>query len=237
MPAAIVLATLMLVMAASSLLRLRETRARRRLISETPTTPAGQVGEGHVEVKGKIVPIEVTKSPLGKKDVVYSRWELQEERKLNRINSWATVKSVEKRLPFYLEDESGRVRIAPQKAELLYATDSTTLAMTFDQAPPEVRALLEQAEVDEASLAGHNIRVIETYLEPGDSLYVCGKARLGKDGSPVIDEAESRQVAFLISDHKEEAIVEALQRAERASTWGLITLAAGATAFLLIGLA
>ncbi len=236
MSAALVLALLMLVMAFFSWKNLGVTRRRRRVISETPTSHACDVKEGHVEVKGRIVPIETIRSPLGKKDVVYSKWELQEERKLNRINAWATVASGEKRLPFFLEDDTGRVRIVPDQAELLYATDTVTAAMSPTDAPDEVKALLEDADVDLGELSGHQFRIVETYLESGDEIYVCGKARLGKDGVPVIDAPESRQVSFFVSDHKEEVIVDALRRAERAGTWGIVTLCLGALAFLVIGL-
>lgn len=234
MSAAIVLALLMLIFAFSSARMLATTRSRRRLITETPTTAACDVREGHVEVKGRIVPIETMKSPLGKKDVVYARWELQEERKLNRVNAWTTTHHAEKRIPFLLDDGTGRVRVVSDKAELMYATDSTTVAMTFDQAPPEVLALLEEAGVDSESLSGHNVRIVETYLEAGDNLYVCGLARMGRDGMAVIDDAESRQVGFLISDHREEVIVEVLRRAERSSAWGVGATVTGALVFLVI---
>ena len=236
MSAAVVVALLLLVLAASSLHHLREVRGRRRKIELTPTSPAGEVKTGHVEVTGRIVAIETIKSPLGRKDVVYSRWELQEERKQNRTNGWATVHTGERRLPFLIADESGSVRVEPRDAELLYVHDTESGAMTWNDAPPEVRALLQSGGVDPDSLSGHPFRILETYLEVGDHLYVHGVARRSRDGSLVIDRAESRQIGFLLSDHKEEVIVRKLRVFERGSTVGASLALLGATFFVIIAL-
>lgn len=234
MSAAVVVAMLLLFMAFSSLRHLLEVRGRRRRIEQTPTSPAGDVKPGHVEVTGRIVALETMKSPLGRKDVVYARWELQEERKQNRTNGWATVHTGEERLPFLIQDDSGAVRVEPKGAELFYVHDTISAPMSWSDAPPEVKALLKGGGVDPDSLAGHPFRIVETYIEVGDVLYVHGLARRRADGQIVIDRAESRQIGFILSDHKEEVIVDKLLVLERGSTIGASLATIGATFFLIV---
>src|SRR5690606_24521813 len=118
---ALAFALLLAILAASSAVQLGRARARRRLIERTPTSPASAVREGHVEVQGRIVPLATVPAPLAGKPVVHARVEIQEER---REGVFVTVREEERRLPFLLEDGTGRVRVLPARAELLYARDA-----------------------------------------------------------------------------------------------------------------
>jgi hypothetical protein len=231
---ALVFAALLFALALSSAVQLVRTRRRRRLIERTPTTPASQVQEGHVEVQGRIVPLGTVRAPVTGKDVVHLRVEIQEER---RPDHFVTVREEERRLPFLLEDASGRVRVVPEKAELLYARDAFSEPVRLPDASDEVRALVLRTGLDPDATGNHRVRVALTYLEPGDELWVCGAAHAGQGGIPVIAGGVSRELPFLISDHREALVLDRLRRQERASLLGAASLSVLAAIFLVVALA
>lgn len=233
MSPALAFSLLLTVLAVSSGVQLVRTRSRRRLIERTPTSPAAEVREGHVEVQGHIVALTTVRAPLAGKDVVHAHVEIQEER---RPDVFVTVREEERRLPFLLEDRTGQVRVVPEKAELLYTRDAVSPPFRFEDAPADVRALLQSSGLDPEVLGGRRLRVALTYLEPGDELWVCGAARPGQGGVPVIAGSLSRDLPFLISDRKEALVLERLRRQERASLLGAASLALFAAVFLVVAL-
>lgn len=86
-----------------------------RLISKTPTTPAGEVsGTGTVEVAGRVVPDEVMAAPISQQpETVLAAWEMEEYDDDDDSHGWETRGSGITATPFYVADDSGRVLVDP----------------------------------------------------------------------------------------------------------------------------
>ena len=111
---------------------------RRRRFEDTPTSKAVGVFIGDVEVAGTAETASPLRAPLSGKEVVWYDWKVEEEwRRVEKVkvseerakvihqeyedqetSGWTTVGGGTSVLPFYLQDDSGVVRIDPVKARV-----------------------------------------------------------------------------------------------------------------------
>ncbi|MGH9554929.1 MAG: hypothetical protein ACRD2Y_03815, partial [Terriglobales bacterium] len=87
---------------------------RRRLIEHTPTSKCSAVAPGLVEVEGTAVGAKPIFSPIVGLPCYCSR--LIIERRDG--NTWLEAHAEALAMPFYVEDETGRIRVEPSGAEL-----------------------------------------------------------------------------------------------------------------------
>ena len=104
---------------------------RKRLIENVPTSKVKGVFLGLTEVKGQAEDDRYLRSYLAEIECVWYSYSIEEEwrktetytdsqgkTKTRTSSGWTTVKSADLRDPFYLRDDTGRIRIVPEKAEI-----------------------------------------------------------------------------------------------------------------------
>ncbi|PSQ39198.1 hypothetical protein BRD13_04015 [Halobacteriales archaeon SW_5_70_135] len=87
------------------------------LVTETPTTEIRQLREpGLVELKGTARETDdhgTFESPIGRRSCVFAAWSVEEYQSSGKHSSWNTVASGVRSVPFAVDDDTGRVTVAP----------------------------------------------------------------------------------------------------------------------------
>ncbi len=189
---------------------------RRKLIQMMETSRIGTHPRGYVELKGRIDPIEALESPYAQKPCVYYRFQVQEHRRRGKHSHWVTVRSGSDSRPFLLDDGSGVAWIDPSGAEVDLRQDASAHTGFFGNSD-ELSAFLARVRVESRGFFGfsNNIRVTESFLSPGDELYVLGRSeepdpqrgQPPESGAALYGKGEKN---LFISDASEESLVTRL---------------------------
>ena len=186
---------------------------RKRLIENVPTSKVKGVFMGLNEVKGEAVRDDPLTSYLAEAPCVYYAYSIAEhwqrtetytdgegKTKTRTVSGWTTVDQGEILSPFDLRDETGRLRIVPDRAEVeadeaMSTTCGRMSALYYGKGP--------------ASAVGnstHRRRFTESIIGLGARIYVMGMARLREDVvQPEIAHDKSAEL-FLISTRGEKQI-------------------------------
>jgi E3 Ubiquitin ligase len=148
---------------------------RRRLILNTPTSKIRSASMGLVEVSGLAMGPHTLVAPITGAACFYYRtvaWQLKKSGKNER---WEIVAEECMHLPFYLDDNTGRVLVDPQDAEMDIHRDfheefSGSLFSSSFEAPANVFAFLSRFGVS----SDRKTRVDEYCLKPKNALFVLG---------------------------------------------------------------
>lgn len=216
---------------------------RRKLLVETPTSPAGALAEGRVEVKGTatLPPAgAMLSSPFTGTPCVHWRFTVEEERRrtetrfvdgkaqTHTTTHWVQVARGEAPQPFGVRDVTGVAVVDPRGADVPATKRSTLRSGTFRDPPPAVLAHLQGIGVSHEGLFGFNktMRYTEHVLAEGTPLFVLGVARRGPDGRLLIGRGEGSP--FLVSAQSEEALL---------LNYGLLRGGGVVVGFILLGIA
>lgn len=94
---------------------------RYQLINDTPDSKVRSIAMGLVEIHGHVVVDTYIVTPFSQAKCVYYRYEIKEYRThstgKSHHNSWDLIASGEKRIPFFIEDDTGKVYVDPAGAE------------------------------------------------------------------------------------------------------------------------
>lgn len=190
---------------------------RKRLVDDLPTSKAQGVFIGLAELKGTAESEAPLTSRLAEISCVQYSWHVDEQStetrtetyrdvqghtqtRTVRTTKWTTVASGGESAPFYLKDDTGVVRVVPDRAkiegkEVLDRTCSPSDPMYFGKGP-----------ATEVAHSDHRRRFQETAVPLHAALYVMGQARERQDViAPEI--AYDRQAPmFLISMRSEKQV-------------------------------
>ena len=160
----------------------------KRLIENIPTSKIRSIAMGLVEVYGRIVPFveKLLKSPFTDRNCVYFRFSIQELKSSGKHSRWVTVKKGVEYVPFYVEDETGRVLVDPGGSKVELLRDNEFRSGFMRDPPDGVKRFLMKSGLNFESFFGMNrtMRYRESFIEPGDMLYVMGTA----GDNPFVDE-------------------------------------------------
>jgi hypothetical protein len=144
---------------------------RRRLIENTPRSKIRAAAMGQVEIYGKVVGPYTIISPLTLSEClmyVASLYSLETGIGQNRRKLVTETLAV----PFYLEDETGRVLIDPRGAELQIESTPAEFSATE---PERMRRFIGRHLGANATAAATT--ATECSIKPGDMLFVLGSVR------------------------------------------------------------
>ncbi len=150
---------------------------RKRLIEDTPTSKVRSMSMGRVEIHGRAQEKAELTAPLTGRACVYYRYQVEERRRSGKHTRWATVESGDSSAwGFYLEDDTGRVLIEPEDAQLLLEPDFRETNPVYHGS---LGSFVQEHGLDRRSwLGGHRrMRFTEWHIAPGDELYVLGVAQ------------------------------------------------------------
>jgi len=175
-------------------------------------------------------------------------------------NKWEEVGSGDRRVPFFANDETGRVLIEPDNAEFVVSHKKTYyqkgkgLIASLKAIPKIIEALKNFNPNDPTSLSieGDDLepmssrqgtqligigdrKYFEYFIEPGDNLFVLGTAAIESSAPDnVVIQQGKNEKTFIISDKKEKTVLVSLKKTARICLiLGGIFLAAGILIFLM----
>lgn len=156
-------------------------RTKKKLIENIPTSTVRAIAIGLVEVQGTAQKFrETVRTPFSKMESVFYHYKIEEYRSSGKRGNWETLKEFATPDWFYLEDATGKVLINPVSAELFLNKDRTFQLGAFG-ANADTQAF-EQGLM-ELGISPHGfmnfdkrLRCTETYIAPGDAVYIMGTA-------------------------------------------------------------
>jgi len=169
---------------------------RKRLIESTPVSTTRSAAIGRVEVSGKIVGPYTLVSPLSQLDCFYYRaqaWMYEGEGRNKRQKKVAQETLC---VPFFVEDETGRLMVDPRNAEIDWPPSYDDQCEQYSQ--PAMRFLGRRGIPP-----GSFVKLVEHCIQPGDELFVLG--RLGEN--------QRQSIASLQADPVQEEDLHFLSRA------------------------
>jgi hypothetical protein len=148
---------------------------RRQLILNTPLSKIRSASIGMVELSGQAVGPYTMLAPITARPCYYFRTVVWEWKREGRSSKWVKVAAECMHLPFFLDDNTGRVMVDPRGADLDLHRDfqqefCDSLFTMKEEAPPNVHALLSRHGIS----TRNKIKVEEFCIKPKNSLFVLG---------------------------------------------------------------
>jgi hypothetical protein len=160
----------------------RGFRALRRkwLIENTPTSTVRGAAIGQVEVCGKVVGPYILLSPLSLLDCYYYKAVAWQAEGSGQRKQWKKAGEEVLCVPFFIEDETGRLLVDPRDAEIDVAKAFDEEG-SIDTVAENVRRFAERRGIRDWSCA----KLEEYCIKAGDTLYVLGTLCENKYGEDV----------------------------------------------------
>ena len=173
---------------------------RRRLILDTPFSKIRSAAMGMVEVSGQAVGPYTMVAPITARPCYYYRTQVWEWKQHGKNKQWVKVASECMHVPFFVDDNTGRLLIDPRGADLDLHRDfeqefCDSFFTTKQPAPPNVHSFLARHGV----ATSNKIKVEECCIKPKNSLFILGT--LGENPSlevgpqPIQDDDASRSIS------------------------------------------
>jgi hypothetical protein len=194
---------------------------RRRLILDTPFSKIRSAAMGMVEISGLAVGPYTMVAPITARPCYYYRTQVWEYRRRGKNNQWVKIASECRHVPFFLDDNTGRLLVDPRGADLDLHRDfqqefCDSFFTTKDPAPPNVHSFLTRHGIS----TSNKIKVEECCIKPKNSLFILGT--LGDNpGIEVKPEA--------IQEDEEVNLISSLGRASESLSLGGFSLSLGSS--------
>jgi len=148
---------------------------RRRLILDTPASKIRSASLGMVELSGLAAGPYTMAAPITARQCYFYRTVVWEWKRQGRSNRWVKVAGECSHVPFFLDDNTGKVLIDPCGAELdLHCDFQQEFCDSFftlhEEAPPSVHSFLSRHGV----ATQNKIKVEEYCIKPKNGLFVLG---------------------------------------------------------------
>jgi len=148
---------------------------RRRLILDTPFSKIRSASMGTVEVSGLAVGPYTMVAPITTRPCYYYRTLVWEWKQQGKNKNWVKVAGESMHVPFFVDDNTGRVLIDPRGADLDIHRDfeqefNNSFFSSQHDAPGNVNAFLARHGV----ATSNKIKVEEFCIKPKNSLFILG---------------------------------------------------------------
>jgi E3 ubiquitin ligase len=214
-----------------------------RLIKDTPRSKIRSLAMGIVEIHGHVESDEFIKSPFSKTDCVYYKYEIKEYRKHTERDSkghskikyqWDTISFGDQRINFMAVDETGKVPVNPDGAEITVNYKKTFYQHTgtsggfsslldslknwgkgdqFNIYFSEMSLIPVTSDVKIGKARVGDRKYLEYYIESNDSLFVLGTAANDRSvqDNVIIKQGENEKT-FIIADRSEKETLKNLRK-------------------------
>jgi E3 ubiquitin ligase len=148
---------------------------RRKLILNTPVSKVRSASLGMVELNGLAAGPYTIEAPITERSCYYYRTVAWEWKRSGKNNQWVKVAAESMHVPFFLDDNTGKVMVDPRGAELDLHRDfqqefCDSFFTTKQPAPPNVFAFLARHGVSTTN----KIKVEEFCIKPKNALFLLG---------------------------------------------------------------
>ncbi len=144
-----------------------------KLQNSLPTSKIRSVAMGLAEIEGKLEMIKPIKSPIGRKECIGFKHEIESIRMDKGKESFSTISIEIVCKPFYIVDDTGKIEVNPEKLEFVWVKEDSQYRRGGQ-------------------------RHTEYLLKPNDKMLIIGKAGLKENNQPVF-EYENIVKVFAIS--------------------------------------
>jgi hypothetical protein len=190
---------------------------RQRLLNDTPTSKCQGVFIGLVELKGTAEVNSPCTSHLAEIECVHYGWSIEEHwsrtvtetyrdskgntrTRTRHESGWKTVDSGGGQIPFFLQDDTGVVRVLPDGAEI------EAMTVFSETCTPLNPLYYGKGPAFAVSNSDHRRRFTETAIPLHAQLYLIGQARERQDAVAAEIAADKHAPIFLISVRREEQV-------------------------------
>jgi hypothetical protein len=148
---------------------------RRKLILNTPVSKVRSAPLGLVEISGLAVGPYTVTAPITQRPCYFHRTLVWEWKRQGRSKSWVKVAAECNHVPFFIDDNTGKVMVDPRNAELDLHRDFQQefcdgFFTTKEEVPPNVHAFLSRHGIDTTN----KIKVEEFCIKPKNALFLLG---------------------------------------------------------------
>jgi hypothetical protein len=148
---------------------------RRQLILNTPASKIRSASMGMVELSGLAVGPYTVVAPITARPCYCYRTFVWEWRRSGKSKQWVKVAAECMHVPFFLDDNTGKVLVDPLGADLDLHQDFQQefcdgFFTTKEEAPPNVRAFLSRHGISTTN----KIKVEESCIKPKNALFLLG---------------------------------------------------------------
>jgi len=148
---------------------------RRRLILDTPFSKIRSAAMGMVEISGLAAGPYTMIAPITARPCYYYRTLVWEWKQHGKNKEWVKVAGECMHVPFFVDDNTGRVLVDPRGADLDLHRDfqqefCDSFFTTKDPAPDNVRSFLARHGI----VTNNKIKVEEFCIKPKNSLFILG---------------------------------------------------------------
>jgi hypothetical protein len=148
---------------------------RRRLILDTPCSKIRSASMGMVELSGLAIGPYTMLAPVTARSCYYYRTLVWEWKRQGKSNQWVKVVADCMHVPFFLDDNTGRVLVDPRGADLDLHRDfqeefCDSFFTTKDPVPDNVRSFLSRHGI----VTSNKIKVEEFCIKPKNALFILG---------------------------------------------------------------
>ncbi len=148
---------------------------RRHLVLDTPLSKIRSASMGMVELSGLALGPYTIVAPVTARPCYYFRTVVWEWKRQGRSNQWVKIASECTHVPFFLDDNTGKVLVDPRGAELDLHRDfqqefCDSFFTTKQEVPPNVRLLLSRHGIS----TSNKIKVEESCIKPKNALFLLG---------------------------------------------------------------
>ena len=146
----------------------------RRLILDTPFSKIRSAPMGMIEISGLAAGPYTMISPITARPCYYYRTQVWEWKQQGKNKSWVKVAGECMHVPFFVDDNTGRLLVDPREAELdLHCDFSQEFSNSFfsnSPAPPNVVGFLAHHGISTMN----KIKVEEACIKPKNALFILG---------------------------------------------------------------
>jgi hypothetical protein len=148
---------------------------RRRLILDTPLSKIRSASMGIVEISGLATGPYTLTAPITGRECFYCRTQIWEWKQKGRSKGWVSAASQCIYIPFFVDDNTGRLLVDPRDADLDLHCDfkeefNTSFFSSADIAPGSVNAFLSRHGI----VTSNKLKVEEYCIKPKNSLFILG---------------------------------------------------------------
>jgi hypothetical protein len=148
---------------------------RRHLILDTPVSKIRSASLGMVELSGLAVGPHTMVAPITARPCYYYRTVVWEWKQSGKNKKWVKVAAECMHVPFFLDDNTGKVMVDPRGADLDLHRDfqqefCDSFFTTKEEAPPNVHSFLSRHGI----MTSNKIKVEEFCIKPKNALFLLG---------------------------------------------------------------
>jgi hypothetical protein len=148
---------------------------RRHLILDTPVSKIRSASLGMVELSGLAIGPYTMIAPITERACYYYRTVVWEWKQSGKNKKWVKVAAECMHVPFFLDDNTGKVMVDPRGADLDLHRDfqqefCDSFFTTKEEAPPNVHSFLSRHGI----MTSNKIKVEEFCIKPKNALFLLG---------------------------------------------------------------